>query len=62
MARELGMSPLIAHVYAGRAALAATAGHDAEWRRHSEQARMMYDEMGMRFWISTLDRAVTPSP
>jgi class 3 adenylate cyclase/tetratricopeptide (TPR) repeat protein len=45
--RPLGMRPLIAHSLAGMAEACEAAGDKAMARRHKEQARLLFDELGL---------------
>jgi len=53
---ELGMRPLAAHCHAGLWRLYRRLDQSAQGETHLTSAAAMYREMGMRFWVSQLER------
>jgi tetratricopeptide (TPR) repeat protein len=55
LADELGMRPLAAHCHLGLGALGRRTGTFEQARTHVTDARSMYHEMDMRFWLDQAD-------
>ena len=58
IAQELGMRPLVAHCHLGLGKLSRRTGDGANAQRYLQTARAMYREMGMPFWVATVDAAL----
>jgi class 3 adenylate cyclase/tetratricopeptide (TPR) repeat protein len=61
-ASELGMLPLVAHCHAGLATLHRRTGRPAETNWHLAEARALYEDMGMAYWLRRLDEAGSSRP
>jgi tetratricopeptide (TPR) repeat protein len=56
LATELEMRPLMAHCHRGLGRLYRRAGHPAQSSEHLTTATAMYHEMGMTYWLETLEK------
>ena len=52
------MRPLVAHCHLGLGKLSRRTGDGANAQRYLQTARAMYREMGMPFWVATVDAAL----
>jgi hypothetical protein len=59
LAEEVGMRPLVAHCHLGLGKLYRRTGDHDQAREHLATATAMYREMGMRFWLSESEIAMT---
>ena len=55
LSQELGMRPLVAHCHSGLGKLYAQSGQRKQAQRHLASAVTMYREMGMQFWLDTVE-------
>jgi len=58
LAAQLGMRPLVAHCRSGLAQLCRRMGNRTESDQNFAAATLMYQEMGMRYWLERADKAM----
>ena len=61
LADELGMRPLAAHCHLGLGTLYARTGRREQARGELSAAMALYRAMGMTFWLSRAEAALTPA-
>ena len=56
LAEDLGMRPLVAHCHLGFGKLYCATNERERAREHFTTAATMYREMGMRYWLESVER------